>query len=81
MNRDSGLMRGKRTIVAGRANIPKALHMPVLAAVTNWNRRLKHFYTHLRAQGKKHRNALTACLRKLIVILNAMLKKGQPYVQ
>lgn len=81
MNRDSGLMRGKRTIVAGRANVRKALHMSVLTAATNWNQRLKNFYNHLRAQGKKHKIALTACLRKLIVILNAMLKKEQPYVQ
>jgi transposase len=81
MNRDSGLMRGKRAIVAGRANVRKALHMPVLSAVTNWNQRLKNFYNHLRDQGKKHRIALTACMRKLIVILNSMLKKGQAYVQ
>jgi len=81
MNRDSGLMRGKRAIVAGRANVRRALPMPVLSAVTNWNRRLKDFYNHLRAQGKKHKTALTACMRKLIVILNAMVKKGQPYVQ
>ena len=81
MNRDSGLMRGKRTIVAGRANVRKALHMPVLSAATNWNQRLKDFYNHLRAQGKKHKIALTACMRKLVVILNSMLKTGQPYVQ
>ena len=81
MNRDSGLMRGKRAIVAGRANVRKALHMPVLSAVTNWNQRLKDFYNHLRSQGKKHRIALTACMRKLVVILNAMVKTGQPYVQ
>jgi transposase len=80
MNRDSGLMRGKRTIVAGRANVRKALHMPVFSAVTNWNQRLKDFYNHLRAQGKKHKIALTACMRKLVVILNSMLKKGQPFV-
>lgn len=79
MNRDSGLMRGKRSIVGGRANVRRALHMPVFSAVTNWNHRLKAFYQRLRANGKTHRIALTACMRKLLVILNAMLKNGKTY--
>jgi transposase len=79
MNRDSGLMRGKRTITGGRAVVRKMLHMPTLSAVTRWNKRLQTFYYHLRDQGKKHRVALTACMRKLIIMLNAMLKNNQPY--
>ncbi len=79
MNRDSGMMRGKRTIAGGRAVVRKMLHMPTLSAVTRWNKRLKTFYYHLRQQGKKHRVALTACMRKLVIMLNSMLKNNQPY--
>jgi transposase len=79
MNRDSGLMRGKRSIAGGRANVRRALHMPILTAVTHWNQRLKAFYERLRANGKKHKVALTACMRKLLVILNTMLKNGKTY--
>jgi len=79
MNRDSGMMRGKRTIVGGRANVRKALHMPILTAVTQWNQLLKALYDRLRSNGKKHKTALTACMRKLLVILNTMLKNGQMF--
>jgi len=79
MNRDSGMMRGKRTIAGGRAVVRRMLHMPTLSAVTRWNKRLKTFYDHLRQQGKKHRVALTACMRKLVIMLNSMLKNNQPY--
>jgi transposase len=79
MNRDSGMMRGKRSIVGGRAVVRKILHMPTLAAVTRWNKKLKAFYCHLRSQGKKHSVALTACMRKLVITLNAMLKNNQVY--
>ena len=81
MNRDSGMMRGKRSIVGGRSVVRKMLHMPTLAAVSRWNKRLKDFYCHLRSQGKKHRVALTACMRKLVIMLNAMLKNNQVYNQ
>ena len=79
MNRDSGLMRGKRAITGGRSHIRKALHMPTLSAVSRWNPRLKAFYERLRANGKKHKTALTACMRKLLVMLNAMLKYNSPF--
>lgn len=79
MNRDSGLMRGKRTIAGGRAHIRKALHMPTLSAVSRWNPRLQAFYDRLRANGKKHKTALTACMRKLLVMLNAMVKNNTPF--
>jgi transposase len=79
MNRDSGMMRGKRSIVGGRAVVRKVLHMPTLSAVTRWNKRLKTFYCHLRDQGKKHSVALTACMRKLIIMLNVMVKNNQVY--
>ena len=73
-NRDSGMMRGKRTIVGGRANIRKAL-----SAATRWNKTLGKFYRRLIAKGKKHSVALTACMRKLLITLNAMLKNNEPY--
>jgi transposase len=57
----------------------KLLHMPTLSAVTRWNKRLKTFYCHLRDQGKKHSVALTACMRKLIIMLNVMVKNNQVY--
>lgn len=79
MNRDSGTMRGKRSILGGRAVVRKVLHMPTLSAASRWNKKLKAFYCHLRQQGKKHSVALTACMRKLIIMLNAMLKNNQVY--
>ncbi len=81
MNRDSGMMRGKRSIIGGRSVVRQMLHMPTLAAVSRWNKRLQTFYRHLRNQGKKHSVALTACMRKLIIMLNAMLKNNQVYNQ
>ena len=78
-NRDSGMMKGKRTIVGGRANIRKALHMPTLSAATRWNKTLGEFYCRLIAKGKKHSVALVACMRKLLITLNAILKNNEPY--
>lgn len=79
MNRDSGMLKGKRTITGGRAIVRKVLHMPVLSAVTRWNKRLKELYQRFIAKGKKHKIALTACMRKLITVLNCMLKNNQVY--
>lgn len=79
MNRDSGKFRGRRTITGGRQFVRQALHMPTLSAVTRWNPRLKAFYRRLIAAGKKHKTALTACMRKLVIMLNSMLKNGTPY--
>jgi transposase len=79
MNRDSGMMRGKRSIAGGRAAVRKALHMPILAAATRWNKKLKLFYAQLISKGKKHRVAITACMRKLVTLLNAMLKNDRAY--
>lgn len=78
-NRDSGMMRGKRTITGGRAIVRQALHMPTLSAATRWNKTLGNFYYRLIAKGKKHSVALTACMRKLLITLNAMLKNDELY--
>jgi transposase len=73
MNRDSGQFRGQRHIKGGRARLRAALYMAALVA-TRCNPVIKEFYQRLKAQGKPSKVALTACMRKLLVILNAMVK-------
>ena len=73
LNRDSGKMRGKRTVWGGRSRVRNALYMATLVA-TQHNPVLRAFYQRLRNEGKPAKVALTACMRKLLVILNAMLK-------
>lgn len=77
-NRDSGTMHGKRTIFGGRAEVRSVLHMATLTA-TRCNPAIKAFYDRLIKAGKKHKVALTACMRKFITILNAMLKQQQKF--
>jgi len=72
-NRDSGSLRGSRGIWGGRAQVRRVLYMAVVAAVRS-NPVIKNFYARLRARGKYPKSALTACMRKLLVILNAMLR-------
>lgn len=76
--RDSGLMKGRRTIWAGRSQVRQALYMATLVA-SRHNPRIKMFYARLIAAGKAKKLALTACMRKLLVILNAMLRDGTPW--
>lgn len=73
LNRDSGLFRGKRMIWGGRANIRSVLYMSVICAM-RFNPAIKKFYERLRLAGKLHKVAITACMRKLLVILNTMIK-------
>ena len=73
INRDSGKMRGKRRIQGGRANVRTILYMATLSA-TRCNPVIKAFYQKLVAQGKHKKVALTACMRKFITILNAMVR-------
>lgn len=73
INRDSGQMRGKRTIWGGRAQVRAVLYMGTLVAV-RFNPVLKQFYERLRHKGKPAKVALTACMHKLLIILNAMVK-------
>ncbi len=72
-NRDSGTLRGKRTVWGGRADLRTALYMATLAA-TRHNPVLRAFYQRLCAAGKPKKVALIACMRKLLVILNSMIK-------
>ena len=79
VNRDSGRMRGKRRIQGGRANIRTVLYMATLSA-TQCNPVIKAFYKKLVAKGKNKKVALTACMRKFIIILNTMIKNQTEWV-
>jgi transposase len=76
--RDSGLFRGKRRVWGGRATVRSALYMSILSA-TKWNPVIRVFYQRLRAQGKPPKVAMVACMRKLLTILNAMLRDGRSW--
>ena len=76
--RDSGKFRGHRSCWGGRAHVRTALYMPTVVAVRH-NCQLRAFYDRLVAAGKPKKLALTACMRKLLTILNAMLKRGQTW--
>lgn len=78
LNRDSGLLRGRRAIWGGRAHVRTALYMAALAA-SRRNPVIRDFYRRLRAAGKAPNVALVACMRKLLVILNAILKHRVPW--
>lgn len=73
MNRDSGQYRGRRKIQGGRPAVRQALYMAALSAARH-NPVIRAFYQRLRQAGKPAKVALTACMRKILVILNAMLK-------
>lgn len=72
-NRDSGKSRGRRRIRGGRAPIRTVLYMAMLSAIQH-NRLMKSFYQKLVALGKHKKVAITACMRKMMVILNAMIR-------
>jgi transposase len=78
LNRDSGTLRGKRTIWGGRAGVRAALYMAALTA-SRRNPAIAAFYSRLRAAGKPAKLAFTACMRKLLVILNAIIRDKQPW--
>jgi len=78
LNRDSGTLHGKRLVWGGRAHVRAALHMAAIVA-TRYNPVIKTFYQRLCQAGKAKKLALTACMRKLLTILNAMLKSGTPW--
>lgn len=80
-NRDSGTLRGYRSIFGGREAVRKAMYMTALGAATRNNPLLKAFYQKLLDMGKKKKVALVAVMRKLIVILNAMLKNNTTWHQ
>jgi transposase len=73
LNRDSGTLHGRRCVWGGRAEVRQTLYMATLSAV-RYNPVLKAFYTRLREAGKTAKVALVACMRKLLTIINAMLR-------
>jgi transposase len=77
-NRDSGTLRGKRRIRGGRAHSRTALFLSAMVA-TRYNPDIKRFYERLLQAGKHKKVALTACIRKIVTALNAMLRDDKPW--
>ena len=78
INRDSGTLRGRRTIAGGRSPVRAALFMAVMVSLRH-KLPLSHTYQRLRALGKPPKVAITACMRKLLTILNAILRDQKPW--
>lgn len=78
LNRDSGKFRGKRTVWGGRAKVRAVLYMATLVA-TRHNAVIQCFYERLIGAGKAKKTAITACMRKLLTIMNAMMKHRTPW--
>jgi transposase len=78
LNKDSGKKRGRRRVYGGRADVRSVLYMAALSA-KKFNPVIRRFYERLIQHGKEKKAALTACMRKLLVILNAMLRSNQSW--
>ncbi len=78
LNRDSGVFHGRRTVWGGRVHVRAVLYMATLVA-TRFNPVIRAFYLRLCSAGKQKKIALTACMRKLLTILNSMLKHHTPW--
>jgi transposase len=78
LNKDSGRKQGKRRIFGGRGDVRSVLYMAALSAKKH-NPFIRTFYNRLIQHGKEKKVALTACMRKLLIILNAMLRTNQPW--
>jgi transposase len=78
LNRDSGTLRGRRTVWGGRAGIRTTLYMAAVVAV-RYNALIRTFYLRLVGRGKPAKLALTACMRKLLGVLNAIARNQQPW--
>ena len=77
-NRDSGTLRGRRAVWGGRSRVRGVLYMGTLTA-TRFNPVISDFYQRLLAAGKAKKVALVACMRKLLTILNAMVKNNSTW--
>lgn len=73
LNRDSGQFKGRRAAWGGRGNVRSVLYMAAMSAI-RFNPEIHAFYARLRQAGKPHKLAMTACMRKIIIILNSMIK-------
>ena len=77
-NRDSGVMRGRRSIYGGRSQVRTLLYMAATTAVRS-NPVIRAFYERLKSRGKPHKVAMVACMRKMLTILNAMVRQSTPW--
>ena len=77
INRDSGAFRGRRMVLGGHASVRTALYMPTLTAIRR-NPALQAFYQRLIGRGRPAKVAITGCMRKLLVILKAILRDRRP---
>jgi len=78
LNRDSGQFRGRRQVWGGRSQVRATLYMAALVA-SRYNPVIRAFYQRLQAAGKPKKVALTACMRKLLIVLNAMARHQTPW--
>lgn len=78
VNRDSGHMRGRRTIAGGRTAVRNALFMATLTAI-RWNPVIRAHYTQLTHRGRPKKVAIVACMRRLLGILNAIIRTASPW--
>jgi transposase len=78
-NRDSGLMRGRRSIFGGRATVRSALYMATVASI-KWNELIRSSYRRLKAAGKPSKVALVACMRKLLIVLNTLIRENRKWI-
>ena len=79
LSRDSGTLRGRRFVQGGRATVRAVLYMAALVAAKR-NAVIRAFYRRLVAAGKPKKLALVACMRKLLTILNVIVRTGQPWM-
>lgn len=77
-NNDSGKMRGRRSIYGGRSRVRTMLYMATTSAI-RFNPVIREFYQRLTARGKPHKVAMVACMRKMLIILNAMIRQSTPW--
>lgn len=78
INRDSGSKSGKRFIGGGRGQVRRVLYMATIVAI-RYNDTIRAFYAHLKSKGKESKVAIVACMRKLVTILNALVKSNQTW--
>jgi len=78
LNRDSGVFRGRRQVFGGRKEVRTVLYMAALSAIRH-NASIRRFWQRLRENGKVSRVAIVACMRKLLTILNAIVRTGHPW--
>jgi transposase len=77
-NNDSGKMRGRRSIYGGRSRVRTMLYMAATSAI-RFNPVMREFYQRLTTRGKPHKVAMVACMRKMLTILNAMVRQSTPW--